>query len=138
MLSEVISQQQEDMITMIMQGRNITDISKKLKVTRSTIYSWIKKDNIKAEIESRKHEIVNEGNSYILRDLKSYIDNVKELASDKSDKRVCLAANQYLINRIYGNPTSIIDTSNGDVDNTSDTNHLEELLIQFKNKKQLK
>ncbi|MDE3397081.1 helix-turn-helix domain-containing protein, partial [Clostridioides difficile] len=47
-------------------------------------------------------------NLLILKDLETYINNIKELASDKSDKRVMLAANQYLINRIYGTPTNTI------------------------------
>lgn len=44
-----------------------------------------------------------QGNSYIMKDLTTYIDNIKALANDKSDKRVALSANQYLLNRIYGN-----------------------------------
>jgi transposase len=35
------------MITLILEGVKITDISKKLKVTKSTIYSWLKRDDVK-------------------------------------------------------------------------------------------
>ena len=45
-----------------------------------------------------------------MKDITTYIENIQELARDKSDKRVCLAANQYLINRLYGNPTNSIVT----------------------------
>ncbi|WP_231169636.1 helix-turn-helix domain-containing protein [Clostridium botulinum] len=109
---EVITQQQNDMITMLIQGENITDIAKRLGVNRNTIYNWKAKDHIRAELDKRKQDMINQGNQIILKDLDTYIGNIKELANDKSDKRVCLAANQYLINRIYGSPTSNINIDN--------------------------
>jgi transposase-like protein len=135
MFSETINLQQENMITMVMQGENITSIAKKLNITRGTVYSWLNKDNIKAELDKRRQDIVTQGNNCILKDIKSYIENIKELANDKTDKRVCLAANQYLINRIYGNPTSIIDTGDCNQDNPTDANQLKTLLYKFKNTK---
>lgn len=135
MFSETINLQQENMITMIMQGENITSIAKKLNVTRGTVYSWLNKDNIKAELDKRRQDIVTQGNNCILKDVNSYIENIKVLANDKTDKRVCLAANQYLLNRIYGNPTSIIDTYSEEQDNVTDVNQLEMLLYKFKNTK---
>lgn len=138
MSTDIISQQQEDMISMILKGENITTIAKKINVTRSTIYSWLNKDFIKNEIDRRRKDIVNQGNNYILKDAKSYIDNIKALANDKSDKRVCLAANQYLLNRIYGNPTSVIESNGEDNGNILDTNELELELKKFKQLKRIK
>lgn len=109
MTDEVLTQQQNDMVTMLINGENITDIAKKLNINRNTVYNWMKKDNIKAELDRRRQELARQGNQIILKDLTTYIDNIKVLANDKSDKRVCLAANQYLINRVYGNPTSNVD-----------------------------
>lgn len=138
MSTDIISQQQEDMISMILKGENITAIAKKINVTRSTIYSWLNKDFIKNELDRRRKDIVNQGNNYILKDAKSYIDNIKALAKDKSDKRVCLAANQYLLNRIYGNPTSVIESNGEDNSNILDTNELELELKKFKQLKRIK
>lgn len=117
---EVITQQQHDMITMLIQGENITDIAKRLKVNRNTIYAWKGKDHIRAELDKRKQELISQGNQVILKDLDTYINNIKALANDKTDKRVCLAANQYLINRIFGNPTSSIDVNQDLVDLNGD------------------
>ena len=69
---------------------------------------------------------------YILKDLRTYIDKIKELAKDKSDKRVCLTANRYLIDRVLGLPTA---TGDEDTDETSDNvneNELEEQLKKFR------
>jgi DNA-binding CsgD family transcriptional regulator len=129
---EVLTIQQSDMITMLINGENITDIAKKLNVNRNTVYNWMKKDNIRAEIDRRKQELTNQGNQLIMKDLTTYIGNIKDLANDKSDKRVCLAANQYLINRIYGNPTNTLEvTTEENSDNLTET-ELEQELSKFK------
>lgn len=136
MAYECITKSQEDMITMLIEGENITDIAKRLKVTRNTIYAWMKLDNVKAELDKRKQELARQGNQMILKDLNTYITNIKELANDKSDKRVCLAANQYLINRIYGSPTTTIDVNSGnDEMEGQDTDELANELSAFRKRK---
>lgn len=132
MFSVVLNEKQEKMISMIIQGETIAAIARSVNVTRSTIYSWLNKDNIKAELNRRRQDIVNEGNNYILKDVKSYIDKIKELAKDKSDKRTCLAANQYLLNRVYGNTTSVAETYSDDDSDNVDENELAEQLERFK------
>lgn len=132
MFSVVLNEKQEKMISMIIQGETIAGIARSINVTRSTIYSWLSKDNIKTELNRRRQDIVNQGNNYILKDVKSYIDNIKELANDSSDKRVKLAANQYLMNRVYGNPTAVVETYNDGTDDNIDENELEKQLEKFK------
>lgn len=136
MNENTITQQQSDMIVMLIEGENITDIARRLNVNRNTIYNWLKKDHIKAELDRRKQELTRQGNQLIMKDLTTYIGNIKNLARDDSDKRVCLAANQYLINRIYGNPTTVLD-NNVDSNNDSaiDTNVLEAEIDKFKLKR---
>lgn len=137
MNENIITQQQHDMVSMLIAGENITDIAKKLNVNRNTIYNWLKKDDIRAEVDKRTQELAHQGNRVIAKDLVTYIDNIKELASDKSDKRVCLAANQYLLNRIYGNPTSNINNLDNKCDdiNVQDIDELENELKNFRLKK---
>lgn len=132
MFSVVLNEKQEKMISMIIQGETIAGIARSINVTRSTIYSWLSKDNIKTELNRRRQDIVNQGNNYILKDVKSYIDNIKELANDSSDKRVKLAANQYLMNRVYGNPTAVVETYNEGTNDNIDENELEKQLEKFK------
>ncbi|MBV4420163.1 helix-turn-helix domain containing protein [Clostridium tyrobutyricum] len=132
MLSVVLNEKQEKMISMLIEGETIAGTARAINVTRSTIYSWLSKDNIKAELNKRRQEIVNQGNNYILKDVKSYISKIKELAKDKSDKRTCLAANQYLLNRVYGNTTSVADDYSDAQNDTVDENELARQLEKFK------
>ncbi|MGJ0908867.1 helix-turn-helix domain-containing protein [Clostridium botulinum] len=138
MAYDVLTVKQSDMVTMLIEGHSITDIAKKLNVTRNTIYAWMNKDNVKAELDRRKRELAHQGNQIILKDLITYIDNIKNLANDRSDKRVSLAANQYLLNRIYGNPTSVVEDNTSDNNDNIDTNVLEEELNKFKKIRRVK
>lgn len=138
MAYDVLTVKQNDMITMLIEGENITDIAKKLNVTRNTIYAWMNKDNVKAELDRRKRELASQGNQMILKDLTTYIGNIKELANDNSDKRVSLAANQYLLNRIYGNPTSVVEDNTSDNNDNLNDNELEQELNKFKKIRRVK
>lgn len=138
MAYEVLTVQQNDMISLLICGEPITDIAKKLKVNRMTVYNWMARDNIKAELDRRKHDLTNQGTALMLRDLDTYIGTIKELARDKSDKRVCLAANQYLINRIYGNPTQSVEVTEVDDADKLNENELENELKKFKGLKMIK
>lgn len=132
MPNDLITAQESNMLTMLIEGENITDIAKSIGVHRNTIYNWLSKDNVKAELSRRRQELAHQGNGLILKDITTYITNIKELANDKSDKRVCLAANQYLLNRIYGNPTTKEDNENVDTGENVDTVTLEAELMKFK------
>lgn len=138
MAHEILTYKESNMITMLINGENITDIAKELNVARQTIYNWMEKDNIKAELDRRRRELSRQGNSIIMKDLTTYINNIKKLAQDTSDKRVSLAANQYLLNRIYGN-AAVMGEDNNDTDTDNvDTNVLEEQLNEFKKLKRVK
>lgn len=132
MSGEVITKQQEEMVSSLIKGVCITDIAKQLHCSRQSIYDWLKRDDVKADMDRRRRDLINQGNQLIVNDLASYISNIKALADDKSDKRVCLAANQYLINRIYGNPTTIVDTNDDENNDNIGENELELQLIKFR------
>lgn len=133
MNGDILTTKESTLVSLLIEGMNITDIAKKLKVTRNTVYSWMNKDVIKAEIDKRKQDLSRQGNRLIMKDMAIYIDNIKVLANDKSDKRVCLAANQYLLNRVMGVPTaSIGDGTQDDDNNGTDVLELETELKKFK------
>lgn len=131
----MLTKEQEKAITLYIEGNKITDIAKVVSVSRQTVHSWLNLDEVKAELDKRKQDLANRGNQLILKDITTYIDNIKDLANDCTDNRVKLAANQYLLNRVYGNPTGIFDTSE-DNDNTNvDTTQLANELENFKRRK---
>ena len=128
-LTAVLTKAESDMISYLISGENITDIAKMLNVSRQTIYTWMNKDYVRAELDRRRQELTRQGNAVILKDLTTYIRNIQALANDPSDKRTALAANQYLINRIYGNPKDQIDL--GADDNGSSNMDNETLMLKL-------
>lgn len=138
MAYEIITKQQEEMIDMLIEGKSISDIARILKVTRNTIYAWKDKECIKAELDKRKQLLIHQGNDLILKDITSYVDQIKALAKDVSDKRVCLAANQYLLNRIYGSPSGTMEDDSSNTDENIPENDLEKELNRFKKLRAIK
>ena len=108
-LNDVLTRQQSDMINYLINGENITDIAAHLNVSRQTIYDWMKREIVKAELDRRRRDITRQATAIILSDITKNIRNIQALANDPSDKRTALAANQYLINRVFGNPKESLE-----------------------------
>ena len=103
-INNVLTKQQSDLVNCLIEGDTVTEISNKLGVSRQTVYDWMKRDIVKAELDNRRREITRQATAMILKDVGKNIANIQALANDPTDKRTALAANQYLINRIFGNP----------------------------------
>lgn len=134
MPANFLNEKESKLVDLLIEGHTVTDIHRELNITRQTVYTWMEKEHIKAELDSRRRELARQGNNLIMKDLTTYIESIKALARDKSDKRVSLAANQYLLNRIYGNPAGVLDESNSNNDENVDKNELEMELEAFKGK----
>lgn len=133
-MDEILTLKESDMISLVMQGEKIAVIARKLSVNRNTIYNWLNKESVKAELSRRKQEVKSRADRQILTDVGSYIDNIKYLAGDKTDKRVMLAANRYLLDRAMGLIPRGSD--DGDIDDDSvDVITLRERLREFKIKR---
>ncbi len=135
----IINIDKDRMIDMLLSGISIAEIARKLNVSRQTIYAWKKEKEVEAELESRRQQLKKTGQDKISSDICTYIDNMKEMANQKTDNRVRFQANKYLIDQCLGSPTAAkeeVKTSNGK-DNT-DTNTLKQEIEDIKNLKVVK
>ncbi|NFR85687.1 helix-turn-helix domain-containing protein [Clostridium botulinum] len=135
----IINIDKDRMIDMLLSGISIAEIARKLKVSRQTIYAWKKEKEVEAELESRRQQLKKTGQDKISSDICTYIDNMKEMACQKTDNRVRFQANKYLIDQCLGSPTAAkeeVKTSNGK-ENT-DTNTLKQEIEDIKNLKVVK
>ena len=117
-INNVLTKQQSDLVNCLIEGDTVTEITNKLGVSRQTIYDWMKRDIVKAELDNRRREITRQATAMILKDVGKNIANIQALANDPTDKRTALAANQYLINRIFGNPKDQVEVG---IDQKEDT-----------------
>lgn len=100
----MLTNEQNDMIDMILEGRSVLEISKRLNKARSTIYAWLKVPAISDEINSRKETLVKSARDKIVSKIDSCIDNIIDLANNSNDNRVKFQANKYLIDQAIGVP----------------------------------
>lgn len=124
----MLTAQQHEFITMYIEGKPITRIAKVCGVSRNTIYDWLKKEEVEAELNKRRNEIKKKGDMRIVSKVEDYIANIQELANDTSDKRVCLSANKYLLDRIFGTTANVKNVGDGKADKNEDINVLQDKL----------
>ena len=107
----MLDEKKEKVITLIMKGEQYVDIAKLTGVGRSTIYEWLKDSDFAAELDKRRQEIKTQGNNLILRELGSYIGELKRIALCGESEKVRSDTAQYLVDRVLGKTTTKIETN---------------------------
>lgn len=107
----ILDEQKMQCITYLLQGQQITDIAKLINCSRTSIYNWLEDGDFIAEMDRRERELSNAGNKKILADVNTYVDKLKLLALKGHSEKVQLNATEYLLDRIYGRPTTKAEIS---------------------------
>lgn len=130
----IITKEQSEMIDLILAGHTITEIAKNhLRLHPSTLYRWMDKSEIKAELEERRRVLRKTARDRITGDVLEYIDNMKELANKCTDSRVRFNANKYLIDQCLGTATSVKEeTTTTDAPKDTNDNSLKSELEEIK------
>lgn len=126
----MLDERKEQAITLLLMGNGPTDVSKKVGVSRTTIYSWIKDNEFKAEFEDRHREIVSNGNAYVVANVQSHLEVLHGLAMSTTDKRTAAQCAMYLVDRALGKVPNKIETVTEDKNSISD-DILEKELAEF-------
>lgn len=122
----------ERFVEIYLTGMPMTDIANTLGVNRSTVYDWLNRDDVKAEVESRQREIRDAGMQFIKARYYKYLNNIDKLCDNFEDKRTALASNQFMVEKMDGKNTAkleVKDTSREDepVDVLAEIEDFEEL-----------
>lgn len=128
----MITKEQSEMIDYLIEGKSISEIAKILNKARTTIYAWLKLEQVNEELEDRKRELTRADRDKINSSVDMCINNLLELANFSNDQRVKMQANKYLLDRALGTPTIAKEeddnSSNKDDKNKNDLkNDLEEI-----------
>lgn len=113
----------ERFTTMVILGCDRVDIQNEIGIKRSTYYTWLNDTEILAELDSRRREIKDEGLAFIKGRYKKYLENIDKLCNDITDKRTCLAANQFMVEKMDGKATSRLEVN----DNNSKEEYIDPL-----------
>lgn len=117
----MLKPKQEQAISLLIQGKSITDISKDLNVVRSTIYEWLNNDfEFVAQLNKERNAIIDNTRDNMQRLLfKSYklLNKKLDVELTKDDPDVTVAIN--LIKALPKEYTKSHDTSIEAVKNTA-------------------
>ncbi|PWX09380.1 hypothetical protein CYK68_06335 [Clostridium perfringens] len=95
-------------IDLIIEGKNLTDISKILKVSRTSIYNWLKDKEFNNELNKRKQEIKSKGMDKMLCELELHLNNISNLALNSASDAVRLNASSFYVEHVLGKATTKI------------------------------
>jgi transposase len=128
-----INERQEKVIELFATGETITNIAKITGVSRNTIYADLDSADVKAGVAKCLTEMKNQAEKKIGADVDLYVTEFKKLALTSKSEKIKLDALQYILNRIYGTPTTKIADVTGAIDRELITpEQLEEEFGKFK------
>lgn len=129
----ILDEKKIQCIDYIIEGYTITQISKLCNCSRQAIYDWLKDNDFKSELDKRTQEMSVAGNKKIVADVDKYINKLKLLALEGKSEKTQIEALTYLLNRIYGTPTSKVADVTENKDKNENNINLDEELKEFKN-----
>lgn len=89
-----------------------TEIANKIGISTRTLNRWENNEEFKAELDQRREQLKKTGRDEITNDICTYINNMKEMANQKTDNRVRFQANKYLIDQCLGSPSAVREEEN--------------------------
>ena len=119
-------------IDLIIEGKNLTDISKILKVSRTSIYNWLKDKEFNNELNKRKREIKSKGMDKMLCELELHLNNISDLALNSSSDAARLTASSFYVEHVLGKATTKIEATTDSKEDEKDMN-MDEILAQVDN-----
>ncbi len=131
---DLVTKEHSEMLDLLLEGNDISNIAKILNKSRPTIYNWLRLEYVQAELEHRKNEIKREARDKINAHVFTYIDNMRDLACNSKDPRVRMQANKYLLDQSIGVPTVAKEDLNTSGNNKpADINDLKKEIDDIKN-----
>lgn len=89
-------------------SKNLTETCKKLKITRSTAYRYLREDKVKAEIDKRRGELINDTTLYLQDSLQECSKQLMDIVKDpNTSPQVKINA----INSIFNNCNKLTETN---------------------------
>ena len=117
----MLTEKQNEMINMLIEGKTKSDVIRELKIARQTLYNWLGKDEIIAEMDRRRQKMCKDALADLKGDTKELLAEVKKLAYTADSEAIRLQALNSLLDRTLGRPStksevSIEKTTEKDID----------------------
>ena len=89
-------------------GAKITEIAKKMGVTRQTVYNWLDNKEFTNEVDRYTQQIKTSAERNLSNKVDAYIDALEDIAFNGRSEKTRTEALTYLLDRVLGKSTTKI------------------------------
>ena len=124
----LLNQKHLDAIEELIKGENISNIAKKLKVSRASLYNWLDDEGFKLELDKRRQIISRNALNRVNIKVNEYLEGIEKIAKTTDNDNTALTAYGMLLDRALGKATSKQDISVTNNDSVNEDVNLDDLL----------
>lgn len=136
-----LTDNQKKFIDLYFTGDNMTNIAKRIGVSRQSCYKYLDNDEVKAEMDRRLTEIKSQADKKLKGKLDVYISKLEEIAFNGKSEKTRADTLQYLVDRVLGKTTTKVEDVSKDNNGTKVDldNQLKELdnIVQIEGKRNI-
>lgn len=119
----ILSEKHYEAMRYMLEGSNISEISKLCNVSRTAIYNWLSDDDFKAELNRQSQEIKTNAVAEITNKVGCYVKIMHEIATTSKNDKERRSACEYMIDKVLGKSTTRV----ADVTEEEDKNSVEDI-----------
>ena len=124
----LLNQKHLDAIEELIKGENISNIAKKLKVSRASLYNWLDDEGFKLELDKRRQIISRNALNRVNIKVNEYLEGIEKIAKTTDNDNTALTAYGMLLDRALGKATTKQDISVTNNDSVNEEINLDDLL----------
>ena len=119
MANKTLNDKQIKAIELLVQGENISDVTKIIGVSRTTVSTWKNKDELfKAELDKSIQALKSDVETQIMNNINPLINRLIKIALKSNSDKTSLDAIIYALNRVLGTPTNKTQEISNEGNNT--------------------
>ena len=124
----LLNQKHLDAIEELIKGESISNIAKKLKVSRASLYNWLDDEGFKLELDKRRQIISRNALNRVNIKVNEYLEGIEKIAKTTDNDNTALTAYGMLLDRALGKATAKQDISLTNNDSVNEEINLDDLL----------
>ena len=124
----LLNQKHLDAIEELIKGENISNIAKKLKISRASLYNWLDDEEFKLELDKRRQIISRNALNRVNIKVNEYLEGIEKIAKTTDNDNTALTAYGMLLDRALGKATAKQDISVTNNNSVNEEINLDDLL----------
>ena len=124
----LLNQKHLDAIEELIKGENISNIAKKLKISRASLYNWLDDEGFKLELDKRRQIISRNALNRVNIKVNEYLEGIEKIAKTTDNDNTALTAYGMLLDRALGKATAKQDISVTNNNSVNEEINLDDLL----------